>query len=370
MKACPCCGAVQHSKGADARSLRTSAGPVRLSRRHLRCPDCRHSGYAVDDEVGLGGYLSRRLLRLACLSAADGSFAQASQHLHEYLALDVCAETLRAYCQKQGQHMAGWQPSSEAVAFAFAQAPGQPEFQMDAGKVNTPAGWRDLKIATFAKRPLAEPAEVADWASRDLPRPAARTMFAALEPIDTSQKRLRPQAARLGITEPSGLHVLGDGAEWVWNACASNFPGHTGTLDLYHAAEHLGTACKALHGEGTEASTGRLERGRERLLSKGWSGLCDFVAEELSAGETAERREALEGLMGYFATHRHRLGYRERLAEGRPIGSGLVEGAAKTLGLRLKARGARWLEGNVDKMAGLCCLRHSTFWDAYWTSRN
>jgi len=74
--------------------------------------------------------------------------------------------------------------------------------------------------------------------------------------------------------------------------------------------------------------------------------------------------------MGYFATHRHRLGYRERLAEGRPIGSGLVEGAAKTLGLRLKARGARWLEGNVDKMAGLCCLRHSTFWDAYWTSRN
>ena len=211
MKACPCCGAVQHSKGADARSLRTSAGPVRLSRRHLRCPDCRHSGYAVDDEVGLGGYLSRRLLRLACLSAADGSFAQASQHLHEYLALDVCAETLRAYCQKQGQHMAGWQPSSEAVAFAFAQAPGQPEFQMDAGKVNTPAGWRDLKIATFAKRPLAEPAEVADWASRDLPRPAARTMFAALEPIDTSQKRLRPQAARLGITEPSGLHVLGTG---------------------------------------------------------------------------------------------------------------------------------------------------------------
>lgn len=266
--------------------------------------------------------------------------------------------------------MADWQPQSEAVAEAFARAAGQPEFQMDAGKVNTPDGWRDLKIAAFAKRPLAEPAGVADWASRDVPRPAARTLFAALEPIDAFQKRLRPQAARLGVTEPKELHVLADGAEWVWNACDSHFPGHTGTLDLYHAAEHLGTACKALYGEGTEAAAGRLQRGRELLLSKGWPGVCDFVAEELAAGETAARREALEGLLGYFATHSHRLGYRQRLAEGRPIGSGLVEGAAKTLGLRLKARGARWREGNVDKMAGLCCLRHSTSWDAYWTSPN
>src|SRR5262249_1809049 len=202
--ACPCCGAAQHSKGADGRPLLTSAGPVRLVRRHLRCPDCRHSGYAVDDEVGLDGYLSRRLLRLACLGAADGSFARASEYLREYLALGVCAETLRAYCQKQGQHMADWQPQREAVAEAFPRA---------AGQVNPPDGWGDLKIAAFAKRPLAEPAGVADWASRDVPRPAARTLFAALEPIDAFQKRLRPQAARLGVTEPKELHVLADGAE-------------------------------------------------------------------------------------------------------------------------------------------------------------
>jgi hypothetical protein len=34
------------------------------------------------------------------------------------------------------------------------------------------------------------------------------------------------------------------------------------------------------------------------------------------------------------------------------------------LGLRLKARGARWRVENVDKMAGLCCLRHSTYWES------
>ena len=94
------------------------------------------------------------------------------------------------------------------------------------------------------------------------------------------------------------------------------------------------------------------------------------MAEELAKGDTPERRGVLQGMMGYFAKHSNRLGYKQRLAEGRPIGSGMVEGGAKTLGLRLKARGARWRVENVDKMAGLCCLRHSTYWNAYWESAN
>ena len=47
-------------------------------------------------------------------------------------------------------------------------------------------------------------------------------------------------------------------------------------------------------------------------------------------------------MMNYFVVHLNRLDYRGRLASGEAIGSGAVEGAAKTLGLRLKARGARW----------------------------
>jgi hypothetical protein len=84
------------------------------------------------------------------------------------------------------------------------------------------------------------------------------------------------------------------------------------------------------------------------------------VAAELARGDTPERRAALEGLTGYFAKHVGRLDYRARLAEGRAIGSGLVEGGAQTIGLRWKARGARWRVENVDNVAGLCCLRHST----------
>jgi len=37
--------------------------------------------------------------------------------------------------------------------------------------------------------------------------------------------------------------------------------------------------------------------------------------------------------VGYFTKHTGRLNYRERLASGRAIGSGVAEGQAKTLGI-------------------------------------
>jgi hypothetical protein len=94
-----------------------------------------------------------------------------------------------------------------------------------------------------------------------------------------------------------------------------------------------------------------------------------WVAELLSVeneDECARRQKATEKLLGYFSKHTQRLNYAERLAGGRAIGSGIVEGQAKTLGLRLKARGARWLKKNVRPMASLVCVRNSMQWEAYW----
>ena len=319
--------------------------------------------------LGLDGYLSKRLRRLACLLTSERAFVPAAECLQACCGVDVSAETLRQECERAGQHMAGWQAASPTVGEQFVQAMGVVEFQMDAGKANTRQGWRDLKLAAFAKRPLGQPATVLEWDTRSLPVPAARTMFAAIEPIEEFQKRLRPQAAQLGITEPAAVSSLGDGAEWIWNAVDSCFPRGPQVLDIYHGREHIAAASQALYGEGTPEAKASFARGGAALLATGWSGICDYVAEELVEGDTPARRQALESLTAYFAKHTQRLNYHERLAEGRSIGSGLVEGSVKTIGLRIKARGARWRVDNVDKMAGLCCLRHSSNWDAYWQGK-
>ena len=56
-----------------------------------------------------------------------------------------------------------------------------------------------------------------------------------------------------------------------------------------------------------------------------------------------------------------------RLAQGRSIGSGLVEGACKqVIGRRLKQTGARWRVRRVERMAALCAVQASGQWAAYW----
>ena len=84
----------------------------------------------------------------------------------------------------------------------------------------------------------------------------------------------------------------------------------------------------------------------------------------------AGQRAALDSLAGYLCPHAERLHYQQRLAEGRSIGSGLIEGACKNLiGRRLNQTGARWLIPNANCMATLGSLVYADQGDAYWKKR-
>jgi hypothetical protein len=142
------------------------------------------------------------------------------------------------------------------------------------------------------------------------------------------------------------------------------------TLDFFHACQHLHRAAERIFGEDTSEAKKAYQRARGLLVKEGWQGICQWVGELYSGTDEKEvekRRPAIEGLLKYFSKHVQRLNYVERLRAGRAIGSGQVEGKAKTLGLRLKLRGARWNRINVQPMASLVCVRHSRHqWDAYW----
>ena len=82
------------------------------------------------------------------------------------------------------------------------------------------------------------------------------------------------------------------------------------------------------------------------------------------------KRKALESLMAYLKPNIDGLWYRDRLRRGVPIGSGMVEGACKTVvGRRLKCNGARWQAPNADRMAARRCLLYSDHWDASWSEQ-
>jgi hypothetical protein len=304
--------------------------------------------------------------------AADVSFAKASEHLREMLGVRLAPETVRTLAESHGKAMATFQPKDEATAQAFREAKGEVEFAVDAGKVNTREdGWKDLKIAVISKRESGEPATPSQWCDEDrLPAASISMAFAMIAASKVFRRCWKTPLRRLGVSAFSSLHVLGDGAGWIWKSVQRVLTGCTQTLDIYHACERLSLCAKTIFGEGKPEATAAFERGREKLLSDGWSGVCAWVAELLLVEDPAERerrRRVTEKLLGYFSKHVGRLNYRERLASGRAIGSGAVEGQAKTLGLRLKNRGARWSMTNVRPMASLVCVRNSVQWNAYWS---
>ena len=344
-------------------------GTLRL-RRHWwgsRC-GCDALGYGVDAVLGLDGSYTRTLQEHLSRLAADVSFTKAREHLAALLRVKVSKEALRQECHRHGRQLAQWQKTETHTPEVFAQAAGDVEFTTDAAKVNTlEEGWKDLKIGVFQKRPRAQPATPAQWVSRLLPKPTARTAWATIAPIKKFRRTWRGWSRRLGVGQAGELHALGDGAAWIWRSVERVFTGCEQTLDVFHGCGHLAQAGERLYGEGTASSAAFLERGRQLLLESGWPGICQLVNEEYTKGDTPERRAALEKLVGYFAKHTQRLGYRQRLAAGQAIGSGSVEGWAKTLGLRLKARGARWRRKNVGGMSALICVRNGSQWPAYWS---
>ena len=348
-----------------------------MKRRYWQCRCGAAGAYAADDMLGLEGRFSKTVQKHCCRLAADVSFAATSEHLREMLGVRLAPGTARALVEGHGRAMAAFQPRDEATARDFRQAKGDVEFAVDAGKVNTrEAGWKDLKIAVISKREAAAPRTPAQWQQERLPAATMVIAFAMIATAQAFRRCWRGTLRRLGVTAFAALHALGDGASWIWKAVNRALTGCTQTLDIYHGSECLSRCAQAIFGEGTAAATMAFERGRQLLLHDGWHGVCAWVGELLPPPETVEataeverRRPATDRLIGYFAKHANRLDYRERLASGRAIGSGAVEGQAKTLGLRLKARGARWKLANVRPMASLVCVRHSSQWDTYW-SRN
>lgn len=345
----------------------TALGWLTVTRAYFTCVACGLGQYAPDQRLGITGALSRQARRVACWAGGRMAFTRASANLQEIGGWSVSDELIRRACLAEAPAIAAWRATAEAACTGFRDAEGLPEFQTDAAKVNTETGRRDVKIGIFAKRPAGEPATAAGWESRALPRPTARVAFAAIEPSEQFGARWPPWAARLGLHDPRHLSVLADGAQWIWDQVALQLPGAAELLDIYHAGEHLSDAGKVLFGAGTAEAAAWLEAGRRRLLSDGWWGLCEQIGQALAERPEGVCQAAMDGLTTYFSKHTTRLNYAQRLHAGRPIGSGMVEGAAKNLiGKRLKQTGSRWRLGNVSKMGALCCLTYSDGWSDYW----
>lgn len=401
---------MRRSKGSKERFLTSVLGLITCRRTYFVCETCQEKSYAADDALGIVGSLTQAARELVCLAGIGCGFKKATERLRRFCGWSVSEQTMRRTCEAEGKRVERWRqgqstadlsppprgdaeaggeavvsaataiavdpppppavdplPRGEASA-AFRAAEGAIEFSTDGTMVNTVDGWREIRLAAWLKRPAGEPASAAEWKVRQLPKPTARAVLIDIAGAEDFGARWRGWSARLGITDPEEVTVLADGAEWIWNQVAIQFPGATGVLDIYHATEHLAAATKQIHGENPGAQQAWYDRGVQSLLRDGWEGICRWTAEvREQSGVIATA--ATEPLLGYFSKHTQHLGYQQRLKTGRSIGSGAIEGANKQLvGKRLKQTGARWRPENAVRVATLFSAEAVGDWDLYWQS--
>jgi hypothetical protein len=348
----------------------TALGPVRLTRSYARCPACSQGSFPCDGLLGLDGWLTPRALQMACRAGAADPFRKAEALLRELAGWSVDADTLRRRCHEQAAAAAAARQQRTALPEAFAAAPGDRELHIDAGKVNAvEGGWRDVKVAALACRERARPCESADLGQRDLPRPSARSVVAAVEGREDFGERVEAEAMRLGLPLGEGLSVLGDGAEWVWALAEDHFHGAAQVLDVWHGAEKLAEAARAAFGGGAEMQRW-LEGAKGGLVADGYAGVCEAIAAPLPDAEARRRLDEAAGkVLNYFCGHQGRLGYAARLRRGQAIGSGLVEGSIKQLvNLRMKRTGARWRVARVGPFVEFLALADGPEWREHWTA--
>jgi hypothetical protein len=339
-----------------------------LRRAYFDCRCCAQGEYAADARLGLEGGQTRQARRLLCLAGTSWSFATSSVHLREFCGLEVAAGTIRNVCHTEAARVEQWQANAVEATAEFAETTGEVEFFTDGTCVNTMQGWKEMRVGVFSKRKLGAAATPDQWDRRKLPTVGARHAFAAIESADAFAARWPITASRLHIRGSRRIDVIADGARWIWDRVSLYWPAAEGSLDIYHALEHIASTAKALHGEATPETMRWSDRARDALLAEGYAGIGRVITETRPIAVRASQRASLDGLEAYLRPHQdRRLDYARRLAEGRVIGSGQVEGACKHwIGRRLKQTGARWQVDRANRMAALCALKYADQWKSYW----
>jgi hypothetical protein len=351
----------------------TTVGEVTLCRSYFACPACGSSQTPLDAWAGLGRRMvSEHARRVLAVAGSSWSFEQASRKLAELCRMRVSNDTIRAVCDEEGERAGRWVRSDHAPGEALAKAAGEWEFSTDGVKVNTTGGWCEMRLSVLDKRESGPPAAPHDWDRRVLPAPSARVAWCQVANSRLVGARWAAVLRHLGVAPDATLSVIADGAKWIWEQAAERLPpGVDGqwVVDVYHVSQHLHDCGKAMLGEGP-AARAWAEAQLGLLLEQSGPKFVAHVQRLAKAERGKARREALGKLLAYLSANADRMWYRDRLARGRPIGSGLIEGCCKTvIASRLKLNSARWVSRRAERMGHLRCLQYSDLWDPYWNSR-
>jgi hypothetical protein len=174
-------------------------------------------------------------------------------------------------------------------------------------------------------------------------------------------QKIQTEAEQRGWLTAQQTVVVADGASWIWGQAEQRFPDSAHVVDWYHAKQHLWTVAKLMD-TGDDTPTAQWVQSQSDLLYHG--KIVDLVAVCTSHADPKISREELDKNLNYFRNNSQRMQYADFQRAGLPIGSGVIESAAKQYKHRLAATGMRWSQDGIQRLAPFIDARLSNRLDS------
>jgi hypothetical protein len=146
-------------------------------------------------------------------------------------------------------------------------------------------------------------------------------------------KKLRPDLKMIKIA---------DGARDNWTFLNDEIKEGECVLDFYHASTHIHNAMEIIYGKNSVEAITEHKKYRH-ILRHDEKGIDKIICHLKYQLRKNPQKEKIKTEVTYFSRNRERCHYARLAIEKKPIGSGIVESACKTvLQMRCKRSGQRW----------------------------
>jgi len=322
--------------------------------------------FPLDEELGLlPGSLTPRLHEaLVRLSTHIPSFVKATRELRWFTGATVHPDTARQRTEAAGAVLVAYETAEATrILHEHPTPPCTPDtllISVDGAMIPLVHGqWTEVR--TLAVGEVQPPHACADGPvirTTNLSyfsRRTDSTSFGELATLELHQRGLEG-ARRVG--------AVVDGAVWCQSFVDLHYPEAVRILDFAHAAEYLTAIAQTIGATGPLLSPTQLVELRHALKHDGPAAVMPLLRTLVA---TQPSNAELTSCLAYLASREAQMQYPEFIAQGWPIGSGMVESANKlVVEDRLKGAGMHWAEANVN---GLLALRNALCnnrWDERW----
>jgi hypothetical protein len=381
----PCaCGHQARYRELRSKPVLTAVGSVEISRPYYLCPHCHAGQFPADVELDIeNSDFSPGVRRMQAIVGQDAPFDHGRQQMKLLADLEVTTKAVERTAEAIGADIAAREQDEIhravqldlpivigppiPVLYVELDGTGVPVVKKEtvgrAGKTEgQPAHTREAKLGCVFTQTTWDQE---GYAVRD---PDSTTYVAAIEAADEFGLRLYLEACKRDWSHAEKKVVLGDGAEWIWNIAAQQFPGAIQIVDLFHARQHLWELARKLY-PNQEPEQRRWMMIHQNLLDEG--KIEDLLAALRSIGSSnSEVAEKVRIEAGYFENHTERMRYPEFRRQHLFVGSGAIEAGCKTvIGSRCKQSGMFWTVRGANAILALRCTHLNGRFEDYWEGR-